>query len=382
MRAAQRRIEPGEALCGLVAVALALLWGTVVCVAAAPGVATESTAGAQSDLLGPARAARADAKPDRALELTAIAAQAGADRVAVLLLKADIYGQMQATEKQRRMLQSAIAVDDTLCLPRLLLASMAEQRGLWQQAGKLYKEAIAKDSSCREAYLRLARLLEQHKQAMQALGILERAVESNPDDIGLLMILGDTCRQRELLAEAETVYGRIIVQGDSQSQSLAYRHLGDIYTEVGQFRDAFDCYVAADELVESAEPIAAQGYARIFAAADSAVAGELDGAWKLLLAFVEGGPLTREDTYLALEESAAEITRIGEFGEQLESPPSVQKRHAQRQLFYAIAHETVVDAQLYLDTGYTSWLEAARERHAQTDQECGQLSELIAAGPE
>ena len=345
---------------------------------ATPSPPAEDEAQPEADLLAPARAALSDGRPERALELAAGAQRAGADRVQVVLLKAAIYAHMQNTAKQRQMLQAAIVLDDTLCLPRLLLADIEEQRGLWQRAAELYEEAIATDATYRNAYLRLARLYERRNQPLRGLNVLEQGVRNNPADLVLLMALADTCRERGLCQQAESVYGRIIIQGDKETQALAYQRLADIYAEVGQFGDAFDCYVQAGELV--GEPVAEEGYHQVYSAADRAVANTLETVWQLFTAFLEEGPVAREEAYLALAESAAEIARIKQFGERANPPLTMRKVHAQRRLFYAVAHEAVVTAQIYLDTGDLSLLSAAQQRRAQADQERQHMTELAPAG--
>ncbi len=368
----------------------ALLWVGAECASsaedggsntAASGAATaQDSAPAEVDILAPARAALADGRPQKALELVEGARRAGADRVQVLLLKAAIFAQMRQVEKQRQMLQAAVALDDSLCLPRLILAAIEQRRGLWQQAEHYYKQAIAVNSSCRNAYVQLARLYEHYGQPMRALSTLRQAVENNPEDIALLQALGEAFKQRGMLQAAESVYGRILTQGDNQAQAQAYRHLGDIYGEVGQYKDAFDCYVEAEKLLGSSKVVAEEGYTKIFAAADDAVAAALNAGWQLFDAFVEAGPVAREDAYLTLEESLGKVEQIRQFLEQIQPPPSVQEAHSQRKLFYAVTREALITAQVYLDTGNASLLTAARERRAQADHERQRLPRVGADG--
>ncbi len=351
MRSVGRAEEPGSTV-------------TAESPAAAPAdIATED------DLLAPARAALANGYSEKALELAEGAWQAGADRIEVLLLKAEIFAQMQRVDDQRKMLLAAVAADDSLCLPRLVLASIEERRGLWQQAEEYYKQAIAVDSSCAGAYLRLARLYERHGQPIRALRKLQEAVDNNPQDMVLLQALGAALKQRGMLQPAESVYGRILAQGDKQAQALAYRSLGDIYKQVGQYKEAFDCYVRADELLGDSGSLAQEGYDRIFTAADGTVTQALNNGWQLFDAFIEGGPVAREDAYLVLDSSAAQTEQIMQFLQQVQPPEDRQEIHSQRELFYAVAHEALVTAQVYLDTGEVSLLDAAQQRRTQANQE-------------
>jgi len=336
--------------------------------AESPVAAPEDTA-KEVDLLAPARAALADGRPERALELAEGAAQAGAERVKVLLLKAEIFAQMQQVDDQRKMLLAAVAADNSLCLPRLVLASIEERRGLWQQAEQYYEQAIAADSSCRAAYLQLARLYERYNQPTRALDTLRQAVESNPQDMTLLQALGAALKQRGMLQPAELVYGRILVQGDKEAQARAHRSLGDIYKQVGQYKEAFDCYVRAEELLGDSGSLAQEGYDRIFPTADGTVIQALSNGWQLFDAFIEGGPVAREDAYLVLDDNACQVEQIKQFLQQVQPPEGRQGVHAQRELFYAVAHEALITAQVYLDTGEASLLDAAQQRRTQADQE-------------
>ncbi len=360
-------------------VAVVVLWASVGAAAGAeePGSATvvESSAAAQNDtaaeadILMSARAALADGRPEKALELAEGARQAGADRVKVLLLEAAIFAQMQQVEKQQQVLQAAIAADNSLCLPRLILAAIEERRGLWQQAEQYYKQAITADSACGAAYLQLARLYERYNQPRRALDTLRQAVENNPQSMTLLQALGAALKQRGMLQSAESVYGRILAQGDKKAQALAHRSLGDIYKQVGQYKEAFDCYVRAEELLGGSGSLAREGYDRIFAAADGAVTQALTNGWQLFEAFIEGGPVAREDAYLVLDDSVGQVEKIKQFLQQVKPPAGRREVHAQRELFYAVACEALVTAQVYLDTGESGLLDVARRRRAQADQE-------------
>ncbi len=379
MRRENRQIAVRKGRLWLAMMGLVLLWAGMEAVVGAeePGstVAAESPAAApgdtatEVDILAPARAALADGRPEKALELAEGAQQAGADRVKVLLLKAEIFAQMHRVDDQRKMLLAAVAEDDSLCLPRLVLASIEEQRGLWQQAEEYYKQAIAADSCYADAYLRLARLYEHYGQPIRALRKLQEAVENNPQDMTLLQALGAALKQRGMLQPAELVYGRILAEGDKQMQALAHRSLGDIYEQVGQYKEAFDCYVRAEKLLGDSGSLAQEGYDRIFATADGTVIQALNNGWQLFDAFIEDGPVAREDAYLVLDDSAWQVEQIKQFLQQVKPPEGRLEVHSQRELFYAVAHEALVTAQVYLDTGETSLLDAAQQRRTQANQE-------------
>jgi len=79
--------------------------------------------------------------------------------------------------------------------------------------------------------------------------------------------------------------------------------------------------------------------------------------------------VAREDAYLVLDDSAGQVERIKQFLQQVQPPEGRRETHSQRELFYAVAHEALVTAQVYLDTGDASLLDAAQQRRTQANQE-------------
>ena len=79
--------------------------------------------------------------------------------------------------------------------------------------------------------------------------------------------------------------------------------------------------------------------------------------------------MAREDAYLVLDDSACQVEQINQFLQQVQPPEGRREIHSQRELFYAVAHEALVTAQVYLDTGQPSLLDAAQQRRTQVNQE-------------
>lgn len=260
--------------------------------------------------------------------------------------------------------------------PHLVLGMLEEDRGLWQRAAKWYQQAIDANSGCCAAYLRLAKLYQNNNQPRQALAVLQQAVENNPRNTRLLAALADMYRRRNLLQQAEAVYGQIVAVGDDSAKAAAHRRLGEIYTQVQQYADAFECYVKAAELQGGPGAVDPGGYVQICTAADNAVSAALQNAWRPFTAHVEGGPVAREEAYVAVRAGAAQIQQVKQFAAQVKVPPALQPVHSQRQLFYSVAAEAAFTAQIYLDTGKKQLRDAACQRRYQAEREREQLAVL------
>ena len=329
-----------------------------------------------SDMLAAARGALRLSNCQRALELTDRALHSGADRAEAFMLRAQIYAQLHDVDGERCALQSALALDDASYLPRLILARSELDRGLWQKAAPLYQQAIDADPGRPVAYLRLADLYEKHNQPRRALQVLQQAVESNPGQVRLLLALADMYHRRNLLEQAEATYGRLIGLGDSAAQAKGYRRLAELYTEVGQYGEAWGCYAKAAQLEEGSESGDSQGYQEVFGAADSAVNQAVDQAWEAFNAYVQGEQLAREEAYVAVQHAAAKINQIKQFATQVQAPANLQPVHSQRRLFYSVAYEAAFSAQMYLDTGDQQLREAAGHRRMQARDEYRTLLDL------
>ncbi len=350
--------------------------GFIVYSGAPGGVSIAAKAEISADGLGPARQAISNRNWARAMELLDKTLLHGTEKVEALLLKAKIYAALGEVDKQRQTLQAAVALDDSLCEPRLILGMLEENRGLWQRAAKWYRQAIDSNPGCSAAYLQLADLYQNNNQPRQALSVLQQAVENNPSNTRLLAGLADMCEERDLLEQAETVYGQIVTVGDDSAKAEAYRRLGGIYTQVGQYADAFECYAKAAELQGGVGALDRSGYNQIFRAADGAVSDALHKAWKPFTAHIGGGPVAREEAYVAVEAAARQIQQIKQFAGQLKVPPALQPVHNQRQLFYSVSAEAAFTAQMYLDTGNKQLRDAAGQRRYQAEREGEELVAL------
>jgi len=375
MRTGYKNNRVGRRYWLLVVLSLLVASGTAGVAGEGAGDAIAPAPGS-ADLLVGVRTAIQRGDWEQALELANEALHSGATKVPVLLLQAQIYAGVGNVEKQRQALELAVALDNSLCEPRLVLARLEENRGLWQRAGELYQQAIDADANCRAAYLRLADLYENNAQPHQALKVLQQAVNNNPNDTFLLAALADMYKRRHLLPQGEAVYAQIIKVGDDAVKAAAYGGLGEIYMQVEQYADAFECYVKAAQLQGEPTSVHTAGSEQIFGAADKAVADTLEQAWKSFTAHVQGGPVAREEAYVAVRAAAEQIYQIKQFAAQIKAPPAFQPVHNQRQLFYSVAYEAAFTAQVYLDTGNKRLRDAAGQRRYQADRERKVLATL------
>jgi len=328
----------------------------------------------EKSLLQQATMTMAEGDLVKALDLIDQALAEGADLTQAALLRSHIYELLGNAEKAREELASVVALDPGQVEATLGLAEMEAARGLWQRAIELCHQAIENDPSFVEGYLRLYELYRDHNQPRRALQIMEQGAEANPDSSRLFLRLGVIYQERELLAPAEAAFKQAGAMGDEGQQVEALSRLGDLYAQTGEFVAAFDAYVRAAQVAGVGGQVEPEGYGKIFAAADEAVTAVLETVWKPLTAFVEGGPVVREEAYAIVAQALAQLDEIRSFGQRVTPPAGRAAAHAQRQLYYQVAYEAIYSALLYLDTGDAELLANARARTAQAAKEQERIS--------
>ncbi len=336
---------------------------TVTPPASAPPVPPETGPG--SGYLDRARKALREGEGKWALDLISQALQAGEDRTQALLLRAEAYAALRAPEQQREALTAAIAGDKTLYEPRLELAALERDRGLWQAAIALYREAIAAQPTRAAAYVGLAALYQDRRRPQEALKVLQEGARAATDNLALLHVLAGEYKRRGSLAAAEETYAKIAALAQGPQRARALQELGRIYVGAGQYAAAFE---ALREAAQYAPPEQAPAYGELFMACDRAVAQALQAAFQAL-ADLESPtrPLPREQAYQRLTATAAQIRKISDFAAPLKLPEDQQLILAQRVLYYTVAEEAVTNALVYLDTGEATLRVKALQRYREAE---------------
>lgn len=336
---------------------------TVPAPASTPPVPPETAPG--PGYLDRARKALREGEARRALDLISQALQAGEDRTQALLLRAEAYAALRAPEQQREALTAAIAGDKTLYEPRLELAALERDRGLWQAAIALYREAIAAQPTQAAAYVALAALYQDRRRPQESLKVLQEGAKAAPDNLALLYVLAGEYKRRGNLAAAEDIYARIAALAQGAQKARALQELGQIYVGAGQYAAAFEALREAAQYAPSEQTPA---YAELFVACDRAVGQALQAAFQAL-ADLESPtrPLPREQAYQRLTATAAQIRKISDFAAPLRLPEDQQLLLAQRVLYYSVAEEAVTNALVYLDTGEATLRAKALQRYREAE---------------
>jgi len=334
---------------------------------------------APSGLLATAREALQEGETGRALDLVAQALHAGEDQVAGLLLRAQIYAGQREVEKQKEALLSAIGLDESLYEPRLQLAAMERARGLWQEAARLYRGAIAAHPQYSAAYIQLYSLYWEQRQPQRALEALEEGAEAAPENLELLSALASEYQRRGLLASAEETYATIVARDEGEHRITALRALGRMYMQVGNFYAAFEAYrqAAQDAPGESQEH-----YRELFSACDRAVAQSLEQAFAALADLQSDSPEAppREEVYQRIAAAVQKIRGLRDFTSQVQSPLTEELPYAQRMVYYALALEAATNALVYVDTGETSLKTAAEQRRQEAATMPAAWTEAVETG--
>lgn len=320
---------------------------------------------ADSPLLAAAEAKLREGDMPRALDLITQALQAGENATQAYLLRARIYATLQAPDLQREALTAAIAGDKTLYGPRLQLAALERDRGLWQNAVTLYREAIAAQPDQAAAYVSLAALLNDRRRPAEALRTLQEGVAASPKSVSLLFVLAKEYQRRGALPAAEETYAKIAALAEGPEKARALQELGRIYVEANQYSAAFD---VLREAADQAPSGVAELYKELFVACDKAVAQALQGGFAALEAMGSPAqPLPREEVFQRLTTAERQISKIEAFAAPLEFSGPEQSVLQDRQLYYSRALEALTYALEYVDTGNAAAKTAALERRREAE---------------
>ena len=327
---------------------------------------------------------------NRAMDFANQALDEGAPRSRVCLLRAMIFAAKHDVTAETIELETAIESDPKLIEPRLKLAELQNQRGLWQDAMVNYKQAIAQDKTATGAYIGLARLYEANRQPRAAQETLEQGAQAAPDDPLLLLELGDLYARRGMTRQAEVTYTNAARLGTPKNRGDALQKLGDIYAATQRYREAFICYAElARSGVAGGGIMADKRYRQVMSVTDKAIANSLQEAFDKLDRFVKGPAathsegrektteVTRVEAYQVVSEAARQIKEMASFAGDILPPPGAKAEHAERALYYSLAQEATVAAQTYLDTGDKDTLKAAQARLADARDEQAALAKLI-----
>jgi tetratricopeptide (TPR) repeat protein len=275
-----------------------------------------------------------------------------------------IYAAKHDTAGEMRELDAAIDDDPKLIEPRLKLAELQTDRGLWQKAIELYKGAIAQDKTVGAAYIGLARLYEVNRQPHAAQETLEQGAQATPQDGLVLIELADLYNRHGLTRQAEVAYTNAARVGNAKLRADALQKLGDVYAATQRYREAFICYA---ELARSHDPSASvmadKRYHQVMGVVDKAVGKSLDVAFEMLDKYTQPTPqITRVEAFEVISESVKQLKDMSAFTSDILPPSSLKTENAQRALYYSLAQEAAVGAQAYIDTGDKDVLQAARQR--------------------
>ncbi len=90
-----------------------------------------------------------------------------------------------------------------------------EKRGLFEQAAKIYQEALKKDPSRSEAYLRLAILKDQRGNFVESAELYRKALKAKPGSSDIYCSMGYSLYVQRRWAEAEMNLAQAIESGQS-----------------------------------------------------------------------------------------------------------------------------------------------------------------------
>jgi len=169
------------------------------------------------------------------------------------LIVADAYKRNGQTKKALEILQKIADLDPENTAVRLKLAESYQVEGLNDQAHDAYvyagqefakkgktQEAISAftkaasiNSASKIALKSLADAYVQQNDPYRAIELLSQALQNNPNDVDIMVILGRTYISAKMLEEAEVTFARLLEVDKSRYDYLI--QVGRAYLEVGKF---------------------------------------------------------------------------------------------------------------------------------------------------
>ena len=315
--------------------------------------------------LAPAEEAYEKGKLDEATELLGDYLQRHGPSGRTHFLRARLSLARLQHEDAINQLQQAVAFEPELVEPRVWLARLLAERGLWQKSIDHYEKALEHEPTNLAALMGLARTYRDHGHRRKAIALLQEADNAARNDLALLMMLADLhVAEGNVELAARSLLRAATFAGGAQ-RAAALERLGDIYVELGRHRDALGCYLEAAELSPSRTSMAKRRYQEVMAAADGAVHEALTAGWSIFENYVEDSIGQRETVFRHLSDLNAQLDEALRFADGITPPAELRVEHGRRQLAYSLAIEGTVSALSYLDLGENAMLERAVSRHGE-----------------
>jgi tetratricopeptide (TPR) repeat protein len=201
------------------------------------------------------------------------------------LLCAKVYAAKRDEVQEEEQLRGAIQRDPKLTEAYLRLAAIMERRGLWLEAVEQYHQAIDADRTCILAYLDLARLLADNERVRSALQVLEEARAAAPQDLRVLMALGNAYEKLGDRERAIADLKRALALATGETRVACLLKVADLSFELGDLAQSFLSYREATGDGMEATP---SQYGRIAVVADEVGFGAFRSAWDAFESHVGG----------------------------------------------------------------------------------------------
>jgi protein O-GlcNAc transferase len=120
------------------------------------------------------------------------------------------------------------------------LGTVLRQQGKLEEAAQTYRQAIAIDPNCAEAYNNLGSTLDSQGKFKDAIAFYEKAISIQPDSAGVYNNLGNTYQEQNELELAIAAYANAIAINPNLAE--AHYNLGNIFHSQGKLEAAIESY--------------------------------------------------------------------------------------------------------------------------------------------
>ncbi|MCU0537196.1 MAG: tetratricopeptide repeat protein [Hydrococcus sp. Prado102] len=120
------------------------------------------------------------------------------------------------------------------------LGTVLRQQGKLEEAAQTYRQAIALDPNCAEAYNNLGSTLDSQGKFKEAIAAYENAISIKPDSAGVYNNLGNALQEQNDLENAIAAYENAIAINPDLAE--AHYNLGNIFHSQGKLEAAIESY--------------------------------------------------------------------------------------------------------------------------------------------
>jgi tetratricopeptide (TPR) repeat protein len=328
---------------------------------------SQNKATTDSSVVERARRAATEGRREEAIDIIDRALAAGRRSSELYDLRGQLHqalGDEQAAERDWRR---AADLDAANAAPRIALARLHLQRGLWPDAIRTYREVLLRHPRHVDAILGLSEALRRMGRTVGAQRLIEAAGQTIRDP-RVQQRWAQVALESGRPDEAERALKQIAANLTGAAKREVIQRLAELYVGQGRYQEALAALEEARAIGGSAGQLGEQAYDLLAEATDNLIRLRISDLVETLQQ-LDAAKLSREEALQRAEATRAQLGQIDQLVAGVTVPKSREPLHASRLYAYSLASEAAFNALAYIDLGLASKRDdfANRWRAAQTE---------------